>query len=134
MKVLTATSKTQGQRENDFCFTVEGELVIEPVMECSLGSVDDHCGCRRAMAGLASHRPTTTIMVISRADLDPDTYLELIRDGIQAQGYLPGGLDKQPDVQEWLAQVAGDLLQIASLFRVGTVLERRGVEFTAREE
>ena len=28
MKVLTATGQTQGWRDNDFCWAVEGELVL----------------------------------------------------------------------------------------------------------
>ena len=28
MKVVTATSQTQGWRDNDFCWTVEGELLF----------------------------------------------------------------------------------------------------------
>jgi hypothetical protein len=34
MKVLTATSDTQGWRDNDFCWTVEGELVLLAPIEC----------------------------------------------------------------------------------------------------
>jgi hypothetical protein len=30
MKVFAATSETQGWRDNDYCCTIEGELVIFP--------------------------------------------------------------------------------------------------------
>jgi hypothetical protein len=35
MNVLTATSHTQGWRDNDFCWSVEGELVFMPPIECA---------------------------------------------------------------------------------------------------
>jgi hypothetical protein len=56
MNALTATKQTQGWRDNDFCWTLEGELVFFPPIECGRGSIDDGCGCRRSMAGLASQR------------------------------------------------------------------------------
>ena len=86
MKVLAATRQTQGWRDNDFCWTVEGELVFFAPFECSRGFVDDDCGCRRSMAGLVRHRATTTIKLIEREDLDPETYFVLIADGLESQG------------------------------------------------
>jgi hypothetical protein len=88
MNVLTATNQTQGWRGNDFCWTVEGELVVFPAIECGRGSIDDGCGCRRSMAGLASHRATTTIKMDPREGLDRDTYFMLISDGLGDQGYV----------------------------------------------
>jgi hypothetical protein len=35
MKVLVATDQTRGWRANDFCWTVEGELVFFPPLECA---------------------------------------------------------------------------------------------------
>lgn len=126
MKVLTATNQTQGWRANDFCWTVEGELVMFTPLECERGSIDDGCGCRRSMAGLVSHRATTTIKVIDREELDPDTYFMLISDGLRAQGYVPKELVGNPNVNEWLRDVTDELMSIADAFEVTTVLERRG--------
>jgi hypothetical protein len=88
MKVLTASNQTQGWRDNDFSWTVEGELVVFPPIECGRGTIDDSCGCRRSMAGLVSHRATTTIKVAEREELDPDTYFMLISDGLRDQDYV----------------------------------------------
>jgi len=126
MRVLTATNQTQGWRANDFCWTVEGELVIFTPLECGRGSIDDDCGCRRSMAGLVSHRATTTIKVIDREELDPDTYFMLISDGLRDQGYVPKELVGNPNVNEWLREVTDELMSIADAFDVTTVLERRG--------
>jgi hypothetical protein len=78
MNVLVATSLTQGWRDNDFCWTVEDELVAFPPLDCEGGSIDDGCGCRRSVAGVASHRATTPIKVAHREQLDPNTYFTLI--------------------------------------------------------
>jgi hypothetical protein len=126
VNVLTATSQTQGWRDNDFSWTVEGELVFMPPIECGRGSVDDDCGCRRAMAGTMSHRATTTIKVTHRKDLDPDTYFTLIRDALMDQGYVTKGLLADPGVNEWLRDITLELTCMARSFEVGTILERRG--------
>ena len=88
MKVLVATNETQGARENDFCWTVEGELVFIPPIECGRGYVDDNCGCRRSMAGMVSWRATTTVKVVEREDLDPTNYYTLVVDALESQGYV----------------------------------------------
>lgn len=76
MKLLTATREGQGDRDGDFCFAVEGELVFLGDM-CATDRDDPFgggCGCGRAFAGLASRRATTTALVrdldLTREDLD----------------------------------------------------------------
>ena len=122
MKVLTATSQTQGLRDSDYCYTLEGELVMFPPIECDCTG----CGCRWGMAGLASHRATTTMMVADRVDLDLATYSDLVVGGIKEQGYLPEELRGDPEVQEWLRTFVDDLVNSAAGFEPGTVLERAG--------
>jgi len=58
MLVLVATTDTQGDRSDDYCHTVEGELVQLPVLDSD-----------REFVGLASRRGTTTCVV---ADIDVD--------------------------------------------------------------
>lgn len=126
MKVLTATSETQGWRDNDYCFTVEGELVMFPPMECDRATIDDGCGCHRGMAGLASHRATSTLKVIDRPELDRNEYAQLVAEGLKDQGYLPDRLRGNPAVEEWLRDSVEELICAAAAFEPGTVLERRG--------
>jgi hypothetical protein len=126
MKVLTATCESQGARENDFCFTIEGELLCFPAIECDCGSIDDGCGCHRAMVGLSSHRPTTTMKVSERRDLDHGSYHSLISDGYQKQGYLTDELLTDPEVRAWLRDVTESLMRLANHWPPGSVLERRG--------
>jgi hypothetical protein len=75
MKLLTATRERQGEHDGDFCFAVEGELVIMGEVcatdrENPLGG----CGCGRAFSGLRSRRATTTALVrdleLTREDLE----------------------------------------------------------------
>ena len=134
MKVLTATNQTQGQRDNDFCWTVEGELVVFPPIECGLGSIDGRCGCRRSMAGLVSHRATTTIKVTERDQIDPATYFTLISEGLRDQGYVTKELAEGPEVKEWLRDITDYLMVVADTFPVGTVLERRGCWVSVRQD
>ena len=126
MKVLTATCETQGWRDNDYCWAVEGELVYFVPIECDGESIDGRCGCRRGMAGVVSCRATTTIKVIERQDLDADTYSELIADAYQKQGYVTEELMATQEVREWLRTMADELAELARPWSVGTVLERRG--------
>lgn len=125
MKVLTATRRTQGWRDNDFSWTVDGELVFFTPIECDRGSVDDDCGCRRSMAGLVSHRATTTMKVVDR-DLDPETYFALIADGLESQGYVTNELMANPNVNQWVHDLTDELIYLAAVCPVGTVVERRG--------
>jgi hypothetical protein len=76
MKVLTATSRTQGQQPGDFNWCVEGEIVTPARLICGRDRADPDggCGCGRAFAGLNSQRATTTAVV---ADLDGYTLTDL---------------------------------------------------------
>lgn len=126
MKILSATNETQGMRENDFCWALEGELVFFVPFECGRGTVDDECGCRRAMAGLSSHRATTTIKVVERPDLTLATYRQLIADGYISQGYVTEDLLASSEVRAWLKDNGDELIAIADHWEAGTVVERRG--------
>lgn len=58
IKVLVATSKTQGARDNDYNWCIEQELVwFPPICRSSkVNGPDDSCGCGRGFGGLNSHR------------------------------------------------------------------------------
>ncbi|MGH2698499.1 MAG: DUF7715 family protein [Actinomycetota bacterium] len=94
-------------------------------LQCEPGSLDDRCGCRRSMAGIVSYRATTTIKVVHREEINPDTYFMLISDGLRDQGYVTKELLTNREVNDWLRDLTGDLVGMAGAFEVG-VLERRG--------
>ena len=116
MRVFVATSRGQGARANDFSWTVEGELV-EHGTQCSVGDVDDACGCRRSMAGLSSSKATTTFTVAD-IDIEVGDYEQAIFDSLIRRW----GEDVDRDEAR---ELAADLAQEASRFGVGVVLERR---------
>ena len=92
---MTATGQTQGWRDNDLCWTVEGELVF-----CSDRVQSRHHRRRVRLSPIdgrvVSQRASTTIKVAERVDLDPDIYFTLIADGLQSKGYATEVLEN-PD-------------------------------------
>ena len=122
MRVLVATSQTQGQRENDFDFCVEGELVtVGLVCAADEQDPDGGCGCGRAFAGLNSHRATTTAKV-KEVDLSEEDYVEALRSSLAQQGWPTEDVEELAD---WLAQLVGG-------WPVGSVIERRGDDMLIR--
>jgi hypothetical protein len=118
MRVLTATASSQGMLDNDFDFTVEGELVwVGFVCETDRRDPDGGCGCGRSFCGLSSHRATTTAQVrdllLSRADV------------IAALGgyYESAGYGRVPPDE--LGAEVDDLLQLVATWDAGTIIERR---------
>jgi hypothetical protein len=123
MKLLTATRDRQGEQDGDFCFAIEGELVL-------LGSVcatdeadpDGGCGCGRAFSGMSSMRATTTALV-----RDLDVSLDDVRVAVEGY-YVSAGLGSDviggAEFQEVVAATLEDLVQTEHL-PVGAVVGRR---------
>ncbi|MEV6910449.1 hypothetical protein [Amycolatopsis sp. NPDC051071] len=123
MKLLVATSRTQGARENDFNDCVEGELIwIAP--SCTEGgtSPDSACGCGRSFGGLSSHEGTTTALVADLPGFTYSDYADALRSSLADQDLPPEAAD----------EVAMGLLAFTSGWEVGTVLERRCDWFAER--
>jgi hypothetical protein len=123
MKVLTATSQTQGQRGNDFHWCIEGELVhFGMVCAADRTDPDGSCGCGRAFAGLNSHRATTTAMVRDIDGFTRDDYIEAIRSSLSQQGWDPGTAEEEAD----------ELISMVADWPAGAVAERRLTHVTVR--
>ncbi|MFE9065031.1 hypothetical protein [Streptomyces violaceusniger] len=124
MKLLTATSRTQGDRDNDFTFCVEGELVMVTPFICETDrrDPDGGCGCGRSFAGLNSGKATTTALV-SELDFTPEDAAEAIRSALQRSKLVDA--DEIPDIIK-------DVLELADEFPVGTVIEHRLGDVQAR--
>ena len=115
MKVLVATTETQGQRSNDFHYCVEGELVtVGLVCATDRRNPDGGCGCGRAFAGLNSHRATTTAMV-KEVELSEADYVEALRSSLAQQGWPTSDVG---ELAAWLAQLVSE-------WPAGTIVERR---------
>ena len=121
MKIIVATSETQGQRPGDFNFVPEGEIVI--VSDCDCLHAD--CECSRSMVGVLCGKGTTTMKVIE-SDLTRDGYLRLVREA--NKGYEGLGID-----QSVFDEQADALLELAMRFPAGAVIERDGEDFKQRQ-
>lgn len=116
MHVLVATAEGQGEREHDFCWAQEGELVYEaPACDCP------ECGCWWALAGLESQRAITTFKVVDLG-LSPALYEEKIRAGLDRAGWLTGL--SSAEASECAREETAFLLRIAGAYPPGTLLER----------
>jgi hypothetical protein len=118
MKILTATSQTQGARDNDFDWTIEGELVwIGLVCATDKKDPDGGCGCGRAFAGLNSQLATTTAMV-SDLPLTRDDVAEALAGYYELAGYGTFTIRE-------LAEEVDEMLQRVAEWDTGVVVERR---------
>jgi hypothetical protein len=124
MKVLVATSDTQGQRGNDFSYCIEGELVtVGTVCAADEQDPDGGCGCGRAFAGLNSHKATTTAKV-KEVELSEEDYEEALRSSLEQQGWPT----------EDVSELAAWLVQLVSTWPTGSVIERRLDDIYIRTE
>jgi hypothetical protein len=122
MRVLTATSRTQGERSSDFDDCSDGELVTVGVVCAGEGAdPDGGCGCARAFTGLNSHRTTTTAMV-REVELSMADYVEALRSSLSQQGWPTADVS---ELAEWLPQLVSEWPE-------GTVVERRFDDLVAR--
>lgn len=131
MKLLTATSHTQGQRASDFTWCIEGELVTASKIICVRDmreGPDGGCGCGRSFGGMFSGKSTTTAIVresgMSREDL-----ALAVRTSNEDRGWLT--VTEDPD--GWVAEEVAEILEAAEAYPVGAVLEIRMGEIAVRE-
>jgi hypothetical protein len=123
VKLLTATSSTQGYRDNDFDFCVEGELVhINSLCAADHSDPDGPCGCGRSFTGLNSHAATTTVLIRDLPGFTPADYVAALRSSLEQQGR-----DAAHVIHE-----AAALYTLARQWPNGTVLERRLDQVAAR--
>ena len=143
MRVLVATNELQGSNQGDYAHTVEGELVLVEVSECDN---PERCGCGRGWPGMASHKATTTAMVVDLAHLSESDLREAISDWLVASGWTDlfrsaaeadGGFTGSfDDIEAMLEAIVDEHLEliadVCESFPVGSVLERRGTIVQAR--
>lgn len=129
MKVLEATSQTQGQRKSDFHWADEGELVKFP-FECDRDrrtGPDGGCGCRRSFSGTTSHKGTTTAKIVER-DITTEQFCDAV-----VQAWIDAGWPiNDTEVDDELRAEAREILRIANTFPVGAVIEKRGSQIVMR--
>ena len=128
MKILVSTTETQGQRDNDFCFVPEGEIVKRDSHMCDTHP-DGKCGCARALAGIDCHKATTTMKVVD-LPITEDELKEKIYKSLLNGGW--GVLGKNVIKKVAKTQMAENV-SIADEFNVGDVIEFRMTEYRLRQ-
>lgn len=122
LKVLVATQDTQGQRDDDYNWTVEGELVwVQEPCATDLRRMPNACGCGRGFAGVASHRATSTAKVVE-SSLTLTEYIAAIRTTLADGGWPPSSAES----------IAQGLVTFASEWEEGSVLQRDVWVFESR--
>jgi hypothetical protein len=132
LKVLAATSRTQGRRASDFSYCIPGELVV-PADVCKKdrkAGPDGPCGCGRAWIGLSSRLATTTakVKVIPRFSLGD------LRLAVEASLEHSGMLALEDHPEHAAAILAKRVADLAAAFPKGTVLENRMGKIAARKK
>jgi hypothetical protein len=121
---LAATTKTQGQRDDDFCHTNEGEPVIYN-FECD----NKTCGCEWSMNGLTTGKGTTTIVVCETTDRKFYTKLH----GKIARGLRDDWGLSPAEAKRGATEYILDLIKVVEKFEVGDVIARRGEQWRKRK-
>lgn len=131
MLVLVATHDTQGSVRDDYSWTVDGELVTPVVVECSTPD----CGCDRGFPGLASHRATTTAMVVDLPHLSEHDLREALSDHLERGGWfdlLAGEDDPESAIDDLIDEHVEAIVTICEQLPPGTVIERMGTYVRTR--
>jgi hypothetical protein len=124
MKLLTATRERQGERDGDFCFAVEGELVLLGfVCAADEANPDGGCGCGRAFSGMSSMRATTTALVRD-LDLSVDDVRLAVEGYYVAAGMGPDVIGRK-EFAEVVAASVEEMVDIAPWLPAGAVVGRR---------
>lgn len=126
MKLLVATTETQGTVPGDYSWTVDGELVTPVRVECQ----NPQCGCRHGFAGLASNKATTTVLVADLPHMSREDVRDAIHESLDRQGWLD--LVPESDWHDIIDEHVESIEQIVGAFAVGTVLCRDGNVIVAR--
>ncbi|MEN8707231.1 MAG: hypothetical protein ABF306_13940 [Nocardioides marinisabuli] len=129
MKVLVATSSTQGDVDGDYSFCVPGEILwITMVCDTDRLYPEKGCGCGRGFGGLTSHRATTTAEVADLDITEADMGLA-VRTSLTDQGWLAPEIAEMHD--EIVAETVELVRALAEPLPEGTIVRRRLDEFHA---
>lgn len=126
MHVLVATRRTQGTDPDDCSGAMDGELVLLPIGQSDPGWTVTHHVRGRHFVGLESRERTTTAEVID-LDVTADVIIGYVREALSRHG--SGNADA---LAAGAHRLGTEMLELASHFAVGTVVEKRGELIIAR--
>lgn len=119
MKVVVSTTEGSG-RTGDFNFTKEGELVYLGLV-CGTDEetrTDSGCGCARRFSGMETGKATTTAKVVEMEGMTFERHVDALEASYARAGWA-GSVTR-----EEIAEESTEMCEIASLYPVGTILER----------
>jgi hypothetical protein len=131
MLVLRTTRQTQGQRDDDFCWTNDEELAFFGV-PCARDDCNDTdgrgpCGCRRSFCGLDTLRGSTTAVVVA-SSLTLDDLVRLFTEHYEVV-WNRTSQEARTEAQA----MAQHIIKLCARFGRGTVLEKRGPSIHPRQ-
>ncbi len=127
MRVLVATTRTNGRVEDDCYACVEGELVLvdEPCLEHPDRDTGSECRCGRTFVGLGSRGATSTALVVE-SELRESDVREAVRGGLEDRGVVDPDRTTRDRAEELVDEALDRVLAVAEHFPPGTVVGRRG--------
>lgn len=133
LRIFVATAQTQGQRDNDFTWTAEGEPVtLSFVCDTNGSHPDGSCGCARSWDGMISRKGSTTA-VVADVDMTEEQYVTMLLNYYREFGLLKDDAPDNAELVEFITHRAEWLLAEAQYFPVGTIVERRGDDLAERD-
>ena len=129
MRLFASTTKTQGDKKNDFNFLPNGEYVTMGFV-CGRDEADPDggCGCGRSFEGVDHLRAATTAEVVE-VDFDRQDWIEIVR-----HSKIKAGWGEMDDFDAFYMAVADEALEIAADLPVGTIVGRRLDEIVIRRD
>ena len=125
MRILAATSRTNGDVAGDYHHCVEGELVyMQDPCAGDRRDPDRSMRVRRGFAGTNSHRATSTAVVVP-STLTLDEVDEAVRSSLEAGGWLDPSFCTPALARGMVRELVDDMQRVAHHFDVGTVVRRR---------
>jgi hypothetical protein len=125
MRILVATSLTNGDFPGDYNHCVDGELVyMQEPCASDLRDPDGPCGCGRGFAGTNSHHATSTAVVVD-SELSADEVDEAVRSSLEAGGWLDPSFCTPELARAMVRELVDDMQRVARNFETGTVVRRR---------
>lgn len=125
MHLMVATRRTQGQRDDDYARTADGELAFLPILECDWGDPASYNRGARYFIGLDSGKETTTAEIVDR-EVRPGDIVDYVDERLATVGWT--ATVRRREAQ----RLASEMLGIAALYPPGTVVEKRGSQIRPR--
>jgi hypothetical protein len=128
MKLLVATTKTQGDKKNDFNWLPSDEYVVMGFI-CDRDTQDPEggCGCGRSFEGIDHLKAATTAEVVE-VDFDRAKWVDMVRLSKTKAGWAD-----MDDFDAFYTAIADEMIGLVADLPVGTVVGRRLDELVIRQ-